>query len=176
MLNIKKRIAVRYASNRARRIKRFINFNDSIKSSQTALFLMPRLNTEFYLARSVVESFLRYFRRVVLVVSENMRELATYRSEVVVVSKDDESWLRLPSRDLIERLRHENFDIAFDLTFSNDIFMSYLCRRSEAKVSVGFEKENCEVFYDMQIKIPRNGDMKRTYEILGRTFKMFKEK
>lgn len=176
MLNIKNRIAVRYASSRARRNTKIINFNDTIKSSQTALFLMPKMSMEFYLARSVVESSLRYFRRVVLVVSENMRELATYRSEVIVVSKEDESWLKLPTRDLVTRLRDQNFDIAFDLSFSNDIFMSYLCRRSEAKVSVGFVKENSDHFYDMQVRIPQSGDMKRAYEILSRTFKMFKEK
>jgi len=165
-----------YATNRAKRIKKIINFNDTIKSSQTAVFLMPRLSMEFYLARSVVESFLRYFRRVVLVVTENMRELATYRSEVIVVTQLDESWLKLPSRDLVSRLRSQKFDIAFDLSFSNDIFMSYLCRKSEAKVSVGFVKENCENFYDMQIKIPPNRDMRRSYDILARTIKMFKEK
>ena len=118
MFNIKKRIAVGYASSSARRNKKIINFNETIKSSQTALFLMPRMSMEFYLARSVVESFLRYFRRVVLVVTENMRELATYRSEVIVVSKDDESWLKLPSRDLAVRLRDQKFDVAFDLNFS----------------------------------------------------------
>jgi ADP-heptose:LPS heptosyltransferase len=165
-----------YAANRAKRIKKVINFNDTIKSSQTAVFLMPRLSMEFYLARSVVESFLRYFRRVVLVVTENMRELATYRSEIIVVTQLDESWLKLPSRDLMARLRNQNFDIAFDLSFSNDIFMSYLCRKSEAKVSVGFVKENCDNFYDMQIKIPQNRDMRRSYDILARTIKMFKEK
>jgi ADP-heptose:LPS heptosyltransferase len=176
MLNIKNKIAVRYASSRARQNKKVINFNDTIKSSQTALFLMPRMSMEFYLARSVVESFLRYFRRVVLVVAENMRELATYRSEVIVVSKEDENWLKLPSKDLVMRLRDQKFDVIFDLNYSNDIFMSYLCRRAEAKVSVGFVKENCDQFYDMQVKVPQGGDMKRAYEILGRTFKMFKEK
>ena len=176
MINIKSKIALMYAANRAKRIKKVINFNDTIKSSQTAVFLMPRLSMEFYLARSVVESFLRYFRRVVLVVTENMRELATYRSEIIVVTQLDESWLKLPSRDLMARLRNQNFDIAFDLSFSNDIFMSYLCRKSEAKVSVGFVKENCDNFYDMQIKIPQNRDMRRSYDILARTIKMFKEK
>ena len=176
MINIKKRIAVKYATSRARHIKKVINFNDAIKTSQTAVFLMPRMSMEFYLARSVVESFLRYFRRVVLVVTENMRELATYRSEAIVISQNDENWLKLPSRDLVERLRRENFDIAFDLSFSNDIFMSYLCRRSEAKIAVGFVKVNCDYFYDMHVKGPRNGDMKRAYEILSRTIKMFKEK
>ncbi len=176
MINIKNRIAIRYAASRARRMGKIIDFNDAIKSSRTAIFLMPRTSMEFYLARSVVESFLKYFRRVVLVVAENMRELATYRSEVIVVSRNDESWLKLPSRDLVARLSHENFDIAFDLSFSSDIFMSYLCRRSEAKVSVGFVKENCEYFYDMQINVARNGDTKKAYEILSQTIKMFKEK
>ena len=176
MVNIKNRIAVRYAASRAGQIRKVINFNDVIKTSQTAVFLMPRMSLEFYLARSVVESFLRYFRRVVLVVTENMRELATYRSEVIMVSQSDESWLKLPSRELIARLRHENFDLAFDLSFSDDIFMSYLCRKSEAKVSVGFVKEDCDHFYDMQIKVPQNRDMKRAYDILARTIRMFKEK
>jgi Family of unknown function (DUF6913) len=176
MINIKNRIAVRYAANRARHIKKVISFNDAVKMSQTAIFLMPRMSMEFYLARSVVESFLRYFRRVVLVVTENMRELATYRSEVIVVSQADESWLKLPSRDLVSRISHESFDIAFDLSYSSDIFMSYLCRKSETKISVGFAKENCDYFYDMQIRVPQSTDMKRAYEILSSTIKMFKEK
>jgi len=176
MISLKNKIAQRYAANRAKRIKKVINFNDAVKMSRTAVFLMPRMSMEFYLARAVVESFLRYFRRVVLVVTENMRELATYRSEVIVVSQADESWLKLPSRDLVARIQHENFDIAFDLSHSNDIFMSYLCRKSEAKVTVGFAKENCDYFYDMQIRIPLETDVKKAYDILSRTIKMFKEK
>ncbi|MCL4510767.1 MAG: hypothetical protein M1470_06830 [Bacteroidetes bacterium] len=176
MINIRNRIAVRYAVNRAGHIKRVLNFNDAIKTSETAIFLMPRMSMEFYLARSVVESFMRYFRRGVLLVTENMRELATYRSEVIVVSQADESWLKLPKHELISRLRHENFDIAFDLTFSDDVFMSYLCRKSEAKMSVGFSKTNSDHFYDLQIRMPGNGDMKRAYESLTNTIKMFKEK
>ncbi|HUI29870.1 MAG TPA: hypothetical protein VLX91_06605 [Candidatus Acidoferrales bacterium] len=176
MINLKNKIAAKYASSRARHIRKIIGFNDAIKMAQTAVFLMPRLNMEFYLARSVVESLLRYFRRVVLVVTDNMRELATYRSEVIVVSHADANWLKLPSRDLIARLRQYKFDIAFDLNFSSDIFMSYLCRKSEAKMSVGFVKENCDCFYDMQIKTPRSGDMKRAYEVVARIIKMFKEK
>jgi hypothetical protein len=144
--------------------------------SQTAIFLMPRMSVEFYLARSVVESFLRYFRRVALVVPESMRELATYRSEVIVVSQADETWLKLPSRDLVERVRSKGFDIAFDLSYSADIFMSYLCLESEAKVSVGFAKENVEYFYDMQIRVPQDAELKRAYDILSQTIKMFKEK
>ncbi len=176
MMKIRDRIALKYATNRARQVKRTISFNDAIKKSQSAIFLMPRMNTEFYLARSVVESFLRYFRRVVLVVADNMRDLATYRSEVVVVSQDDENWLRLPSRDILARIRSDSFDIAFDLSFSNDIFMSYLCRKSDSKISVGFAKENCECFYDMQIKTSADDDMKKAYEVLTHTIKMFKEK
>lgn len=176
MMKIRSRIALRYSTSRARQIKKTISFNDAIKKSQTAIFLMPRVTAEFYLARSVVESFLRYFRRVVLVVTDNMRDLATYRSEIIVVSQDDENWLKLPSRDILARIRSDNFDLAFDLSFSNDIFMSYLCRKSQSKISIGFAKENCEYFYDMQIKIPADGNMKKAYEVLTHTIKMFKEK
>lgn len=165
-----------YAASRSRHIKKVIDFNDVLKASEAVVFLMPRKSMEFYLARSVVESFLRYFRRIVLVVTENMRELATYRSEVIVVSQADESWLKLPSRELISRLRHEKFDIAFDLSFSDDIFMSYLCRRSEAKISVGFSKPNSDRFYDLQIRMRESSDMKKAYESLTHTIKMFKEK
>ncbi|MGO9481595.1 MAG: DUF6913 domain-containing protein [Candidatus Kryptoniota bacterium] len=176
MINIRNTIAVKYAASRTKHIKKSINFNDALKRSATAVFLMPRMSMEFYLARSVVESFSRYFRRVVLVIAKNMRELATSRSEVVIISEKNENWLKLPSHDIVSLLRHENFDIAFDLNFSDDIFMSYLCRWSDAKISVGFSKTNCDYFYDMQIKMPANGDMKKAYEILTNTFKMFKEK
>ncbi len=176
MIGIRTRLAVRYAANRSRHIKKAITFNDAIKSSETAIFLMPRMSMEFYLAKSVVESLMRYFRRVVLLVAENMRELATYRSELIVVSRDDESWLKLPSHEIVSRLKHDKYDIAFDLNFSDDVFMSYLCRKSDAKVCAGFSKTNGDHFYDLQITIPRNGDMKKAYESLTNTIKMFKEK
>jgi len=176
MINIKSRIAVKYAANRTKHIKKSINFNDTLKKSETAVLFMPRMSMEFYLARSVVESFTKFFRRLVLVVTDNMRELATSRVEAIVISQENETWLKLPSRDLIFRLRRENFDVAFDLNFSDDIFMSYLCRRSDAKISVGFSKPNCDSFYDMQIRMPANGDLKKAYWILTNTIKMFKEK
>ncbi len=176
MIGIKNRLAVRYAANRTRRIKKSIKFNDVIKSSETAVFLMPRVSMEFYLARSVVESLMRYFRRVVLLVAENMREMAAYRSEVITVSQADESWLKLPSHDLIYRLKEDKYDLAFDLSFSEDIFMSYLCRKSDAKICAGFSKTNCDNFYDLQIMLPENRDMKKAYESFTHTIKMFKEK
>ncbi len=176
MTNFRTSVAVRFAAKHARALKRSINFNETIKSSETAIFLMPWTSVEFYLARSVVESLMRYFRRVVLVVSDNMRDVATYRSELIVVSKADEGWLKLPSHDLISRLKRENYDIAFDLSFSEDIFMSYLCRKSDAKISAGFSKANGDHFYDLQIRVPEDGDMKKAYESLINTIKMFKEK
>ncbi len=176
MTSIKTSLAVKYAVSRTKQTKKSINFNDVIKSSETAVFLLPRLSMEFYLARSVVESLMRYFNRVALLVTENMRELATYRTEVIVVSQSDESWLGLPSHDLISRLRHGNYDIAFDLSFSDDIFMSYLCRKSEAKICAGFSKTNSDHFYDLQIKVPENGEMKKVYDSMINTIKMFKEK
>jgi hypothetical protein len=143
---------------------------------------------EFYLARAVVESLMRYFSRVVLVVAGSMQELvptgllrsgslrSTNRGEIVPVSQESENWLTLPSHDLISRLSSQNFDIAFDLNLSDDIFMSYLCRKSDAKISAGFSKSNCDHFYDMQVNLPANGDVKRAYEILTNIIKMFKEK
>ncbi len=175
-MNIRNQIALRYAASRTRPLTKLINFNDAIKTSETAVFLMPRMSMEFYLARSTVESLTRYFRRAVLVITDSLRELATYRSEVVAVSRADENWLRLPSHEIIHRLRHEKFDIALDMGFSDDVFMSYLCRKSGAKMSVGFSKANCDHFYDLQIKLPEGGDMKKAYESLANAIKMFKEK
>ncbi len=176
MISIRTSFARSFALSRTKHVKKAISFNDAIKSSETAVFLMPRMSMEFYLARSVVESIMRYFRRVALVVTENMSELATYRTEVIVVTQADESWLRLPSHDLISRLKHEAYDIAFDLSFSDDVFMSYLCRKSDAKICAGFSKTNGDHFYDLLVKLPENGEMKKAYDSLINTIKMFKEK
>jgi hypothetical protein len=119
---------------------------------------------------------MRYFRRVALVVTENMRELATYRTDLVVVTQADQSWLSLPSHDLVSRLKNEHYDLAFDLTFSDDVFMSYLCRKSEAKICAGFSKTNGDHFYDLLIKIQENGEMKKAYDSLINTIKKFNEK
>jgi len=175
-MSIKENLANRMTRNRATRAKRFLNFNDSVKNSDSILFLMPRVSMEFYQARTVVESFMRYFRRVVLLVTDNMRDLATYRNEIIVVSHSDETWLKLPNHDLISRLQRENFDMACDLSFSEDLFMSYLCFRSDAKVTVGFTKKNAEPFYDLQVRARVGEDIKRAYELLTNTIKMFKEK
>ncbi|MCL5267575.1 MAG: hypothetical protein M1469_05670 [Bacteroidetes bacterium] len=176
MRSIRSRLALRYAASRTRTLGKTINFNEAIKKSETALFLMPRMSMEFYLARSVIQPLARYFRRVVLVVADNLRELAANQSEVVTVSQADENWLKLPGHQIIHRLRHEKFDIAVDLSFSEDVFMSYLCRKSEAKVSAGFSKPDCDRFYDLQVRLPESGDMKKAYEIMTNTIKMFKEK
>ncbi len=176
MKSIRTSLATKFAVSSSRRTRKVINFNDAIKSSETAIFLLPRTSAEFFLARPVVESLMRYFRRLALLVTENMRELATYRTEVIVVSQADENWLKLPSHDLVSRLRHEKYDIAFDLSFTDDVFMSYLCRKSEAKISAGFSKTNGDLFYDLQVKIPVSGDMKKAYDSMINTIKMFKEK
>ncbi len=175
-MSIMDMMASSYAVSRTRKYNRVINFNAVIKGSQTAVFLMPRMSMEFYLARSVVESLMKYFGRIVLVVTENMRELATYRSEVISFSQKDANFLKLPSNDLISRLRSEKIDLAFDLSFSEDIFMSYLCRMSDAQMTVGFSKPNSERFYDLQVRQASGADMKDAYESLKNTIRMFKEK
>ncbi len=176
MRSIRSELALKYAAGRSRSLGKSINFNEAIKKSETVLFLMPRMSMEFYLARSVIETLSRHFRRVVLVVADNLRELAARQSEVVAVSQADENWLKLPSRQIIHRLRHEKFDMAVDLSFSEDVFMAYLCRKTEAKVSAGFSKAHCDHFYDLQVKLPESGDMKKAYESIINTIKMFKEK
>lgn len=175
-MSLKERFANNVVRRRTRRNKKALTFNDVIKSSNSAIFLMPRLSLEFYLARSVVESFMKYFRRAVLLVSDNMRELATYRNEIIVFSQSDTTWLKLPKRDLISRLHRENFDIAFDMSHSEDLFMSYLCYKSDAKMTVGFTKNDSDRYYDLQIRTQRSDDMKKAYELLANTIKMFKEK
>jgi|GEM_PF-5408415 hypothetical protein len=175
-MNLRSKLALVLARAESKHRKKQLNFNDTIKESRFAIFLMPRMSMEFYYARGVVESFARYFSQVVVVVAENSDLLFATQREVIPVSPADETWLKLPAHHLITSLRHRNFDIAFDLSYSDDVFMATLCRKIGAKITVGFEKSYGDHFYDLQVRAGSASDLQKAYDGLLNTVKMFKEK
>ncbi|MGC8594172.1 MAG: hypothetical protein ACP5US_03125 [Candidatus Kryptoniota bacterium] len=175
-MNLRNRLALAIAKSKSKHKRKQLNFNDTIKESQLAIFLMPRMSMEFYYARGAVESFSRYFNEVVVVVSENADLLFSTRREVITISPSDETWLKLPRHHLVSSLRHRSFDIVFDLSYSEDVFMATLCRKIGAKITVGFEKSYGDHFYDLQVRAGSASDLQKAYDGMVNTVKMFKEK
>lgn len=175
-MNLRSKIALAVAKAESRHKKNQVSFNDTIKESRLAIFLMPRMNMEFYYARGVVESFARYFSQVVVVMVENSDLILPAKREIITVTPSDETWLKLPRHHLVSKLRHRNFDIAFDLSYSDDIFMATLCKKIGAKISIGFEKPYGDHFYDLQVRAGSASDLQKAYDGMVNSVKMFKER
>jgi hypothetical protein len=69
--------------------------------------------------------------------------------EMLMFSKDDVGWFRLPRKALRARIRNGGFDVAIDLHRNFSITSAYLCVLSGATVRVGLSSDDDGTFFNV---------------------------
>ncbi len=141
-----------------------------LKNSRRILVCMPFEYDEFKAALPFINQVADRFpqSRMTAVVPESFRNWLDRKSLTAVIhlKPDDANFLKLPGKNLRDRLIQKAYDMAIDLNSDENLFSSILCAVCGAKVRVGFDREECGMFFNYLI-IPRDSqDMQAKYSAL----------
>lgn len=152
-------------------------FTKALSSAQRALIIMPLSKNEVAIAMSVLDMMRKRFGEQNLTIVTGNQGLEVMRflphSQFIHILGTEVSFLFLPTRHLIERLRARTYDLAVDLNLDLVLPSGYICRASDARVRVGFTSRRADTFYNLQIQPDPTLGRKLIYERLAQCLQMF---
>jgi ADP-heptose:LPS heptosyltransferase len=152
-------------------------FTNALSSAQRALIIMPLEKNEVAIAMSVLNMMRRRFGEQNLTIVTGNQGLEVMRilprSQFLHILGTEISFLFLPTRHFIDRLRAKPYDVAVDLNLDFVLPSGYICRASDARVRVGFASRCADTFYNLQIQPDPTLGRKLIYERLAQCLQMF---
>ena len=130
------------------------SFRDFFKKSFTFLVLMPDNDTDFHYAIEVLKGLSLNKKHATVFTQEFRANLipVKYRPQVIEYTNRDISRLYIPSRKVIEKLTSLRFNAILDLNRKENIFCSIVVSMVNAQIKMGFQKENSDKYYNLQIR------------------------
>lgn len=133
-----------------------IRWTGAVSGARRALLIMPESSQEGAALRNVVEYFLKRFTASNLVVVARVDVATQFTldrgTQLITLSPADVSAWFLPRSELTQRVKKSTFDVAVDMNPDMMLPSAYLCRASDARIRIGFSKENADTFYNFQVR------------------------
>ncbi|NWF90051.1 MAG: hypothetical protein HXY50_11400 [Ignavibacteriaceae bacterium] len=129
------------------------SFRDFFKKSFSFLVLMPDNDTDFHYAIEVLKGLSLYKKHATVFTQEFRANLVPikYRPQVIEYTDKDIGRLFIPSKKLMEKLASMRFNAILDLNRKENIFCSIVSNLVNAPVKAGFQKNNADKYYNLQI-------------------------
>lgn len=154
-----------------------LSFNEAVRSARRVLVIMPLRKREFLPTVMVIEFLKQRFREehITIVSDDHGREAVRMlpRSYFIHVLKDEVGPVFLPRRTLLYRVRERQYDLAIDLNLDFVLPSAYICRESNARVRIGFARNNADTFYNFQIQTDPRLDRKKVYDRMAAFLQKF---
>lgn len=150
------------------------SFSSVFQKSFSFLVLMPADDKDFRLSSPVLE-YLREQKKNIVVLTNDFRIslLPTYfKANAVEYGIKDVTKLKLPSRNIINKLTNMRFDVIIDLNRQEEIFYTYITKALNVPVKIGFVNSDSDNYFNMQIANSKN-EPEISYNILLNCLKMF---
>jgi hypothetical protein len=150
------------------------NFSSVFQKSFSFLVLMPADDRDFRLSTPVLE-YLKEQKKNIVVLTNDFRIslLPTYfKTNAVEYGIKDITKLKLPTRNIINKLTNMRFDVIIDLNREEEIFYTYITKALNAPVKIGFVNSDSDNYFNMQIAHSKNGP-EISYNNLLNCLKMF---
>ncbi|HTR80317.1 MAG TPA: hypothetical protein VMM58_01725 [Bacteroidota bacterium] len=152
-------------------------FTRVYSDAHTALVIVPENSEHRALAIPLLTSLQNKFRgnKMTIVIYDSFRDLSSSLAhcEVFPMTKSNIGFFYLPKKKAVQRLSRQRFDVVFDLNIPMVLPAAYLCRSVNARLKVGFAKEDGDKFYNFQLKTSYPLSPQRSFEQLLRTMAMF---
>ena len=133
-----------------------IRWTGAVSGARRALLIMPESIQDATAVRSVAEYFAKRFspgNLVVVARADVARQFTLDRGvQLITVAPADISTWYLPRRELTQKLKKSTFDIAIDMNLDVMLPSAFLCRASEARIRIGFDKQHADTFYNFQVR------------------------
>jgi ADP-heptose:LPS heptosyltransferase len=79
----------------------------------------------------------------------------------------------LPRKEILARITQRPYDLAIDLNLDLVLPSGYICRKSTARVRVGFVSKRSDIFYNFQIHPDPTLNRQLIYDRLAKCLQMF---
>ncbi len=152
--NVKEKIAEFIVN---KKLKQFASekqsFKDLLKSSFNFFIIMPENENHFHHAMKVIK-FLETLNKNLAVFTHDYRVNLLpqkYHAQAVDFGIADINKLNLPSKRLEEKLKALEYQAVIDLNKEDNLFNSFSANLVRSPVRIGFQKNNSDKFYNLQI-------------------------
>lgn len=150
------------------------SFASVFQKSFSFLVLMPADDRDFRLSAPVLD-YLKEKKKNIVVLTNDFRIslLPTYfKTNAVEHGIKDMTKLKLPSRNIVKKLKNMRFDVIIDLNREEEIFYTFITKTLNAPVKIGFVNSDSDNYFNMQIANSKN-DPEISYNNLLNCLKMF---
>lgn len=142
---------------------KIVNFTQAFQRARYIVVIMPRKKEQFLIAYEMLKNIPGKFNITVIAMAEYRDYFTVKKYRYVEVGEDDISVFGLPKKNFIKKIVLFRYDIAIDMSFDFDIFNAWLCQKINSGIKIGFKKENADLFYNFQLAIGEETDMKSAY-------------
>jgi len=142
---------------------KIVNFTQAFQRARYIVVIMPRKKEQFLIAYEMLKNIPGKFNITVIAMAEYRDYFTVKKYRYVEVGEDDISIFGLPKKNFIKKIALFRYDIAIDMSFDFDIFNAWLCQKINSGIKIGFKKENADLFYNFQLAIGEETDMKSAY-------------
>jgi ADP-heptose:LPS heptosyltransferase len=163
------------------RFRRFedpvMSFTEAVTTARRAMLIMPLKKREFLPTVMVVDFFKQRFREenITIVSDDHGREAVRMlaRSHFIHILKDEVSPFFLPRRTLLRRVLERQCDLVVDLNLDFLLPSAYICRESNARVRIGFDRRRADLFYNFLIQPDQRLERKHLYDRMASFLQRF---
>ncbi len=151
------------------------NFNGFISSSNNVAFLMPCEETAFRAAMNIAVYFKIHKKNITLFLPEHFRNLVTGAADYVffTLPADQIESELLPPENLLRKINDAAFDILFDLTIAEKLFMSALALKIPAEFKVALFRKEKEKIYNLLFNQQSSNNLEKSFRNLLNSIQMF---
>jgi hypothetical protein len=150
------------------------SFSSVFQKSFSFLVLMPAEDRDFRLSTPVLEYLKEKKKNTVVLTNDYRISLLPNYFKVNAVEHGikDMTKLKLPSRNIINKLKNMRFDVIIDLNRQEEIFYTFITKALSVPVKIGFVNSDSDNYFNMQIANSRN-EPEISYNNLLNCLKMF---
>ena len=164
-----------------RRLRRLhdtvVTFTGSVSTGKQALVIMPAPAAAPAPSPSLLTLLKQWYgdEGITIVLWKTSDEVNRLlpRSTVIRMRDDDVTSFFLPRPDVLERIRHRQYDLAIDLNLDFDLPSGYICRESRARIRVGFAGKGADTFFNFLVQPNTALGQHAIYDRLVKCLQMF---
>jgi len=151
-----------------------VSFNNFINSSVEFFIILPEGQSKDEAVNDLFSFLLSHGKRVSVFTTIEDFNYFPFRmkTQLIDYTLGEITKFNLPDKNLAQRLHKRKFDVAIDLNLSENVFYSTIMNLIKAKFLIGFNKENSDTYYNVQIHGNLNNP-KLAYENLVKSIRMF---
>lgn len=134
------------------------NFTGKISSAEKFLVLLPD-NSEDTLSSQDIPSYYKINKKQVTILGyKNVVPiiLESHSFNSIAFSEEELTKFGLPNKELVDKIKSEEFDVVIDLNRRENFVFSVLTNIPKSAIKIGFKKEKSDVFYNFQVANNQN--------------------